>query len=53
MGQRRAGDPPELIADASLAMELLGWTPKYMSVKPIVETAWSWHKSHPRGYQSS
>ena len=53
MGQRRAGDPPELIADARLAKELLGWTPKYMSVRPIVETAWAWHQSHPNGYQSS
>jgi UDP-glucose 4-epimerase len=50
MGPRRAGDPPKLIADASLAKELLGWTPKYTEVKSIVETAWRWHKSHPDGY---
>lgn len=50
MGQRRAGDPPELIADATLAGKLLGWKPQYMDVKSIVETAWKWHQSHPNGY---
>ena len=50
MGQRRAGDPPELTADATLAREVLGWKPKYMDIKSIVETAWNWHKSHPQGY---
>ncbi|TWT92756.1 UDP-glucose 4-epimerase GalE [Stieleria varia] len=53
MGQRRAGDPPELIADARLAKQLLGWTPKYTDVRQIVETAWNWHKSHPKGYAKS
>jgi len=52
MGLRRAGDPPELIADATLAKELLGWTPRYTNVKPIVETAWAWHRSHPDGYRT-
>ncbi len=52
MGERRAGDPPKLIADARLANELLGWTPTYMDVKSIVETAWKWHQSHPNGYAS-
>lgn len=53
MGTRRAGDPPELIADASLAKELLGWEAKYMDVKSIIETAWKWHQSHPNGYSGS
>ena len=52
MGERRAGDPPKLIADARLARERLGWKPQYTDVQSIVETAWRWHKSHPRGYQS-
>ncbi len=50
MGQRRAGDPPELVADARLAKQLLGWEPKYTDTKAIVETAWRWHQSHPRGF---
>jgi UDP-glucose 4-epimerase len=49
---RRAGDPPELIADARLARELLGWTPRYTTIESIVETAWRWHKAHPRGYRT-
>jgi UDP-glucose 4-epimerase len=50
MAPRRPGDPPELVADASLARELLGWTPKYTTIESIVETAWNWHRTHPRGY---
>jgi len=48
--RHRPGDPPELIADSRLARELLGWTPKYATIESIVETAWRWHKAHPRGY---
>lgn len=50
MGPRRAGDPSELIADARMAKERLGWQPKYMDVKSIVQTAWKWHQAHPNGY---
>lgn len=49
---RRPGDPDELVADSSLARRLLGWTPKYSDIESVVETAWRWHKSHPRGYAS-
>lgn len=52
IGNRRAGDPPELIADARRAKAELGWVPKYQDVRSIVETAWNWHQQHPRGYQS-
>lgn len=50
MGQRRAGDPPELIADARRARTELGWEPKFADVDKIVETAWNWHRQNPRGY---
>lgn len=50
IGRRRPGDPPELVADASLARQTLGWTPRYMEIEPIVETAWRWHNAHPQGY---
>jgi len=50
VGPRRPGDPPELVADARLAGELLDWTPRYATIEPIVETAWRWHQTHPRGY---
>ncbi|WP_428308222.1 UDP-glucose 4-epimerase GalE [Lacipirellula sp.] len=50
MAPRRAGDPAELVADASLARKTLDWTPKYVGIEPIVKSAWKWHKSHPNGY---
>lgn len=50
MGTRRPGDPPELVADASRAAQVLGWEPQYRDIESIVETAWKWHSTHPRGY---
>jgi len=47
---RRPGDPPELVADARLARQLLDWIPKYTTIESIVESAWRWHRTHPRGY---
>lgn len=38
-GARRAGDPAELVADASRARELFGWTPQRSSLHTIVEDA--------------
>lgn len=52
MGQRRAGDPPELVADSRLAQRTLEWQPQYNDIESIVRTAWRWHESHPRGYRS-
>jgi UDP-glucose 4-epimerase len=49
---RRAGDPAKLIADSSLAQKTLDWKPSYTSIRPIVETAWRWHRTHPRGYKN-
>jgi len=50
MSPRRAGDPAELVAECSLAKTLLGWEPRYRRIEDIVQTAWNWHRSHPRGY---
>lgn len=41
---RRAGDPPELIADSTKAKELLKWEAKYFDLETIVSSAWNWHK---------
>ena len=49
-GPRRAGDPPALVASAAKAREVLGWRPRYTELRPIVETAWNWHRTHPKGY---
>jgi UDP-glucose 4-epimerase len=48
---RRAGDPPALYADASKARRELGWTPKFPTIGPIVETAWHWHQARPKGFR--
>jgi UDP-glucose 4-epimerase len=47
---RRPGDPPAVWADARLASELLGWTAQ-RDLGAILESAWGWHQSHPRGYE--
>jgi UDP-glucose-4-epimerase GalE len=50
VGRRRPGDPPELVADATLARRTLDWQPKYTDIESIVASAWKWHQAHPRGY---
>jgi len=42
LGMRREGDPPELIADSTLAKQLLGWEAEITDIKKIIETAWCW-----------
>lgn len=44
MGPRRAGDPPSLVADASRALQLLGWKPEHSSVEEIITDAWNWYQ---------
>lgn len=51
LGERRAGDPAQLIASSEKARTILGWTPKYTNVKDIISTAWGWHKTHPNGFE--
>lgn len=48
-GERRAGDPAQLIASSQKIYDELGWKAKY-SLHEIIETAWKWHISHPDGY---
>ena len=50
MAPRRAGDPAVLIASSEKALEELDWKPKFNSLETIIETAWNWHKNHPKGY---
>ena len=42
---RRAGDPPELVADAAAAKQKLGWEPQHSSLDNITKTALEWHQS--------
>jgi len=47
---RRPGDPPALIGSSEKAMRDLEWKPAYPDLETIIETAWRWHQSHPRGF---
>ncbi|HEV8305690.1 MAG TPA: UDP-glucose 4-epimerase GalE [Gemmatimonadales bacterium] len=49
---RRPGDPPALVAAAQRAATVLGWQPRRSSLSEILESAWRWHRAHPRGYRS-
>jgi UDP-glucose-4-epimerase GalE len=49
-GPRRPGDPPALVAASEKVQRELGWRPRYAELRPVVETAWNWHRNHPRGY---
>jgi UDP-glucose 4-epimerase len=53
VGERRAGDPPQLVADARRAAKELNWQPQYTDIREIVKTAWDWHRSHPHGYDKA
>ena len=50
IGPRRPGDPPVLVASSERITEMLGWKPRFGEIERIVETAWRWHESHPKGY---
>jgi UDP-glucose-4-epimerase GalE len=49
-GPRRPGDPPVLVASSAKIQRELGWKPNYPDLSSILETAWRWHASHPKGY---
>ncbi len=52
IGERRAGDPPVLVADASRAGEILGWRAEHPDIIEIVRSAWAWRAAHPDGYRA-
>jgi UDP-arabinose 4-epimerase len=39
---RRAGDPPHLVAKSDLARQVLGWSPERSDIDSIVRDAWAW-----------
>ena len=51
LAPRRPGDPAVLYASAQKARTELHWTPRHASLDSIVQTAWDWHRQHPRGYE--
>lgn len=49
--QRRHGDPAVLVASSSRVKSELGWKPKFPELENIIESAWSWMRQHPNGYE--
>jgi UDP-glucose-4-epimerase GalE len=47
---RRPGDPPELVAAPGKAIQTLGWSPRYRDLESLLDTAWNWHRTHPKGF---
>ena len=53
IGPRREGDPARLVGQCRRAQDVLGWKQKFGDLKTILETAWNWHRAHPKGYGDS
>ena len=50
IGPRRPGDPPVLVADASKAKQVLGWTAQ-RNLTDIVNSAWNFMRKNPNPKQ--
>ncbi len=48
-GPRRAGDPDSLVADPSLAKQILGWEASRKDVRDMVAPAWLWASGPRKG----
>jgi UDP-glucose 4-epimerase len=48
-GPRRAGDPPELVADPAKAKALLGWEARHKQPQEHIESAWKWMTGPRKG----
>lgn len=50
-GQRRPGDPDQLIAASDKLRQKLNWQPQHSQLEDIIKSAWQWHQNHPQGYE--
>lgn len=44
-GPQRAGDPDELVADATTAKEILNWEPMFSDIETIIDSAYKWYSN--------
>ena len=51
-GDRRAGDPPELVADPSAIADEIGWRARYTDTDETIRHAWEWFTQNPDGYDA-
>jgi len=49
---RRAGDPPSIYADPSLAKSKLAWASE-LDLESIVRSSYQWYVENPNGYPSN
>jgi len=47
---KRQGDPAKLISSSEKVAKELHWSPNFPDLHSIIETAWNWHRSNPKGY---
>jgi len=47
---RRNGDPAVLVANSDRIKNELGWRPETQDLPTVIESAWRWMETHPRGY---
>ena len=50
VGERRAGDPPELVSGGTRAQDLLGWEPRRAGLEEIIGDAWNFMRRKPDGF---
>jgi UDP-glucose 4-epimerase len=43
---RRAGDPPELVANSTKLQKMTGWRARYDDLEFIIKSAWGWEKKY-------
>jgi len=48
--ERRPGDPAKLVAGSERIRSELGWEAKKSDLNNIMQSAWHWHKAHPKGF---
>jgi UDP-glucose 4-epimerase len=53
IGERRPGDPAELVADSERIRNVLGWLPRYDDLELICRTAWQWEAALQEKLSSS
>ena len=52
-GDRRAGDPPQLVGDPSYAKQRLNWEAEFKDVYASIESSWKWmQQSHQGRYKN-
>ena len=49
-GERREGDPPELVADPTVAHNELQWSPTCSDIDNVIRSAWKWMQNNDGHY---